>query len=212
MTTALTPSPLRSAESLLVDEFLASFDVRIAEHRIVDVDLVSTWDALVHLDLLQVHTPLLDVAFWLRGLPARLRGTAAPVPPAIVLGELGTAMPGWLRLGERPGRELAIGAVGRFWTPTIEWREVGTPEAFRAFDETGWGKIGVSFSVRPYGEHRALLTYECRTWTTDSRSRAAFARYWKIVRPFVGHIMRATLRTVAVRAERAPEPSEGAVR
>jgi hypothetical protein len=202
MTTALSPGPFRSAESLLVDDFLPSFDVRIAEHRIVDVDPVATWDALVHLDLLHVHTPLLDAAFWVRGLPARLGGTAAPVPPAIVIGELGTAMPGWLRLGEHPGREVAIGAVGRFWTPTIEWRDVGTPEAFRAFDEPGWGKIGVSFSVRNYGEHRALLTYECRTWTTDPGGRRAFARYWKVVRPFVGHIMRATLRTVAADAAR----------
>jgi hypothetical protein len=212
MTSALVPSSLRAGESLLVDDHLPSFDVAIAEHRIVDVDPLTTWDSLVHLDLLQVHTPLLDAAFWLRGLPARWRRTAAPVPPAIVLGELGTEMPGWLRLGEHPGRELAIGAVGRFWTPTIEWRDVGTPDAFRAFDEPGWGKIAVSFSVRPYGARRTLLTYECRTGTTDARSRAAFARYWRLIRPFVGHIMRATLRTVAVRAEYAPEPIEGAVR
>jgi hypothetical protein len=136
-----------------------------------------------------------------------------PVPPSIVLGELGTAMPGWLRLGEDPGHELAIGAVGRFWTPTIEWHDVGTPAAFLDLDEPGWGKIGVSFSVRPYGAHRALSSYECRTRTTDERSGAAFARYWGAIRPFVGHIMRATLRTVAVHAERvAPSPSEGAFR
>jgi hypothetical protein len=213
VTTTLPPSAVPSAASLLVDELLPSFDVRIAEHRIVDADPATTWDALVHLDLMQVHTPLLDAAFWVRGLPARLHRTSAAAPPAIVLGELGTAMPGWLRLGEDPGHELAIGAVGRFWTPTIEWRDVGTPEAFGAFDEPGWGKIGVSFSVLPYGAHRTLLTYECRTATTDERSGTAFARYWKLVRPFVGHIMRATLRTVARRAERrSPYPSEGATR
>jgi hypothetical protein len=41
-----------------------------------------------------------------------------------------------------------------------------------------------------------LLSYECRTATIDTRSRAAFARYWRVVRPFVAHIMRATVATV----------------
>jgi hypothetical protein len=202
------------ADALLVDRYLPSFDARIAEHRIVDADLAATWDALAHLDLMEVHTALLDAAFWARGLPAKLRGSAAPVPPAIVLGEPGDAMPGWLLLGIDAGHEIALGAVGRFWTPTIVWHDVEGPDDFAAFAEPGWGKIGVSFSLRPYGEHRTLLTYECRTETTDQSSRDAFARYWKIIRLFVGHIMRATLRTAgdhAVRRE-AELRDQGAAR
>jgi hypothetical protein len=185
------------AETLLVDRYVPEFDARIAQHRIVDADVATTWDALFRLDLMTIHTPLLDLAFWARALPAKLRRIEQPAPPAIVLGDPDVSMPGWLTLGVDAGHELALGAVGRFWTPTIVWHDVADAEAFRDFAEPGWGKIGVSFSVRPYGESRSLLSYECRTVTTDDCSREAFAAYWTVIKLFVAHIMRATLRTVA---------------
>ena len=52
----------------------------------------------------------------------------------------------------------------------------------------------------PYGAHRTLLTYECRTQTTDADSRQRFLRYWWLIRPFVAHIMRATVATIAAHA------------
>ena len=70
------------------------------------------------------------------------------------------------------------------------------------FAEPGWGRIAVSFSLRAYGERRTLATYECRTAVPDAASRKAFLRYWTLIRPFVGHIMRATLHTLATDADR----------
>ena len=107
----------------------------------------------------------------------------------------GDPIPGWLVIGEHPGHEIAFGAVGRFWQPNIEWRDVA-PGDFAAFSEPGWGKIAANFAVTSYGEHATLLTYECRTVTTDDESRRRFLRYWSLIRPFVGHIFRATLRTL----------------
>lgn len=175
---------------------MPDFDVTLAVHRIVDAPVGRTWDALLALDLTRVHSPLVDASFWVRDLPARVRRTPRPQAEPIVLGADTVALPGWLRLGMRPGDELAIGAVGRFWTPSIEWRDVPREE-FAAFREPGWGKIGVSFSLRPYGATRTLVTYECRTATSDEPSRRAFARYWTLIRPFVAHILRATLATLA---------------
>lgn len=195
ITPAAAPPPVEHPRELLVDEMLPEFDVTLAVHRIVDAPVATTWDALRALDLTRVHSPLIDASFWVRTLPARLRGAAPESPPPIVLGADTVALPGWVRLGERPGNELAIGAVGRFWTPSIEWYDV-TAAAFRAFREPGWGKIAVSFSVRPYGAARTLVTYECRTATHDDASRRAFARYWTLIRPFVAHLMRATLDTL----------------
>jgi hypothetical protein len=43
-------------------------------------------------------------------------------------------------------------AVGKFWQPVIEWRDVPRAE-FNGFAEPGWGKIAANFSVLPYGEH-----------------------------------------------------------
>jgi hypothetical protein len=54
----------------------------------------------------------------------------------------------------------------------------------------------------PYGERSTLLTYECRTITTDSDSRRMFMRYWRLGRPLIAHIFRATVRTIRDNAER----------
>ena len=108
--------------------------------------------------------------------------------------------------GEVAEHEIAIGAVGRFWKPAIEWYDVSamTPEGFAAFDEAGWGRIAASLSLRPYGTGRTLVSYEARTALGDADSARRFARYWVVVRPFARHIMRAALATVAADAEARP--------
>lgn len=177
---------------------MPTYDAVIAEHIVVAADPATTFTAARELDLLTVHSPLLDLSMWLRGLPARLSAKAPPPLPRLVIGE-DMGLPGWTFLGQRPNREVAFGAVGRFWQPNIEWRDVAVAD-FAGFDEPGWGKIVANFSVLPYGASGSLLTYECRTVTTDPDSRRRFLLYWRLIRPFVGHILRATLRQIEANA------------
>ena len=183
---------------MLIESAMPTFDAVIAEHAIVAADPATTFEAARTLDLLTVRTPLLAASIWIRALPARWVGRAAPPLPQLVVATGG--LPGWLVLGERPGREIAFGAVGKFWQPVIKWRDVPRSE-FCNFAEPGWGKIAANFSVLPYGDHSTLLTYECRTVTTDPMSRRRFMHYWWFIRPFVGHIMRATLAKIKADAE-----------
>jgi hypothetical protein len=189
----------KDAAEMLIDHFMPRYDVNIAAHTIVHCDRVVTFRAVVELDFMAVHTPLLDLAMWARGVPARMTGRAPEPPPRLVLAK-GDPLPGWLILGERTDEELAFGAVGKFWQPDIEWRDVPV-ETFATFDEPGWGKIAANFSVVPYGEGSTLLTYECRTVTTDSESRRKFLRYWRLGRPVIAHIFRATVNTIRGNAE-----------
>jgi hypothetical protein len=185
---------------MLIESAVPTFDAMIAEHVLVGAGLPITFQAARALDLLTVRTPMLVASMWIRGLPARLRGNAAPTPPRLVIAEI--RLPGWLVLGERPNREFAFGAVGKFWQPVIEWRDVA-PADFTDFTEPGWGKIAANFSMAPYGESSTLLSYQCRTVTTDTDSYRRFKRYWWLIRPFVAHIMRATLNTIKANAEAA---------
>jgi hypothetical protein len=185
---------------MLIDRFMPWCDVSIAEHVIVHRDPVVTFRAARDLDFMTVRTPLLDLAMWARQLPARMDGRVLEPPARLVLSK-GDPLPGWLVLGERADRELVFGAVGKFWQPNIEWRDVAV-DAFVQFNERGWGKIAADFSVLPYGEESTLLTYECRTVTTDPDSRRKFMRYWRLGRPLIAHIFRATVRTIRDNAER----------
>ena len=198
------------AVELLIDSAMPSCDTVIAEHIVVAADPATTFAAASALDLLTVRSPLLNLSMWLRGLPARLSGQAAPPMPKLVIGaDMG--LPGWTFLGQRPDRELAFGAVGRFWQPVIEWRDIAVAD-FRAFDEPGWGKIAANLSVRPYGASATLLTYECRTVTTDPDSRRRFLRYWRLIRLFVGHVLLVTLRQIAENAEASSTPTASPLR
>jgi hypothetical protein len=142
---------------------------------------------------------------FVRGLPARLRGHGGAPPAELLLAGDSPGLPGWLHLGDEPGRETAFGAVGQFWKADIEWKDVPVAR-FAAFDEPGWGKIACHLLVRLDGPGRTMLTYECRTGTTDPAARRMLARYWWLIRPFVGHIMRATLRTISADAESIGRP------
>ena len=204
VTDRTTPGLFGSSPSpapLLIDQFVDNADTSIASHRIVAASPDTTYNAALTLDLLEVRTPLTVAAFAVRGIPERLRRRSEVHRPDRLTLEGDLGIPGWLLLGQRPGLEIAFGAVGVFWTPTIRWNSDVTPETFAAFDEPGWGKIICSYSTLPYGARRTLLTYECRTVTTDPDSHARFDRYWWLIRPFVQHIMDATARAIAAHAE-----------
>lgn len=189
------------SNSYIVESTMPRYDALMRQHVVVAADPATTFAAASALDLLTVHSPLMDLSMWVRELPTRLSGRTAPRPPALVIGP-DMSLPGWTFLGQRPDREIAFGAVGRFWQPTIEWLDVAAGD-FKDFDEPGWGKIAASISVLPYGLSDTLLTYECRTVTTDPESRRRFLRYWRLVRPFVGHVLRATLGQIGVNAAAA---------
>lgn len=195
--------PVTRPAELLIDRYLPRYDVGLVEHILAEADLATTWQALCELDLAQVHTPLVDAALYARGLPervaARFGRAAAPEAPArLPVGGGGPPMEGWLSLGELDEREIALGAVGRFWQPAIRWYDVTgmTPAAFAAFTEPGWGRIAANFTVLAYTPTRTLVSYEVRTATSDPDSERRFARYWTLIRPFVGHILRAALAAV----------------
>jgi hypothetical protein len=50
---------------------------------------------------------------------------------------------GWVLLGERPRDEIALGLVGKFWRPVIEFATVPA-ERFRVFAEPGCAKTIVT--------------------------------------------------------------------
>jgi hypothetical protein len=193
-----------AAGPLLLDSMLPEFRFTRLESVAVAADLGAVYGAARELDLLSVHSPLFDALMWARGLADRARHRMPLPPPTMRVADLFDSAAKdeqpWVGLGEDPGRELAVGAIGKVWKPTIEWLSV-TPGDFPAFAEPGWAKIAAAFVVHPYGEHRSLLTYEARTACTDAETTERFARYWALASAGAGLVLRETLRTVRTAAE-----------
>lgn len=206
------------SNTMLIDEYLPDYDFTRIEHLVIRAPTAVVYETVRDLDLLLVHSPITDLAMFVRGLPDKIgrmrRRNEPPAPPLPTLKlaamfdregfEHSEALEGWVGLAEERGREIAFGAVGKPWLAEIEWKTV-QPFEFAGFDEPGWAKIAASVSVREYGSRRSIVTYEARTAMTDDDSRERFGRYWTVVSPFVGTIMRAVLRTVDERIESSGE-------
>jgi hypothetical protein len=175
-------------ESLgLVDEFLPQFDVSDTVAVTACADAETCWDALMAADLIEVgkRKPLVGALGAIRMLPELashlLHGERLPRAPEALrlreMGELPRIEGGWTLLGERPGEEIALGLVGKFWRPVIEYAPVEAAE-FRDFNEPGWAKTVYALRVAAVDDAHTLLTGTMRTATTDAESYRWFRRYW----------------------------------
>jgi len=175
---------------MLIDEFMPVYDVSDAVARVVEADVATTWTALMNVDLIDVgrKRPLVAVLSALRALPDvghhLLHGELPPRQPQhLGLRDL-TTIPlrqgGWVLVGLREQDEIALGLVGKFWRPVIEFGRVSSPVEFRDFCEPGFAKTIYALSVRPLGPRRTLLTGVMRTATTDEDARRWFRRYWTL--------------------------------
>jgi hypothetical protein len=176
-------------EVTLVEELLPVFDVSDELAVVVEADTERTWTALTSADLIDVgrRRPLVGVLGALRVLPEivahLLHGETPPAAPARLTLRDTTELPasggGWILLGERPGQELALGLVGKFWRPVIQYADVDADQ-FTAFGEPGWAKTVYSLSVTAIDGEHTLLRAVMRTAATDEQARRWFRRYWTL--------------------------------
>jgi hypothetical protein len=174
---------------MLVDDFLPVYDVSDAVATVVHADLATTWEALVDLDLMEVgrQKPFVGMLGAIRILPDMLNhlvhGELPDRPPQHLrlrdLANIPLDAGGWVLLGERKQDEIALGLVGKFWLPIIEFAAVSV-DVFRDFAEPSFAKTIYSLSVRRIDDERTLLTGIMRTATTDEHARRWFRRYWTL--------------------------------
>lgn len=175
---------------MLFEEFLPIYDVSDSVATVVSADVASTWEALMDVDLIDVgrRRPLVGVLGAIRMLPDVLSqfvhgGMSASPPRRLRLRDL-TQVPlnqgGWVLLGQRDRDEVALGLIGRFWKPVIDFAPVKSADEFRHFSQPGFAKTIYSLSVQPLDGGRTLLAGVMRTATTDAHARRWFRRYWTL--------------------------------
>ncbi|WP_254762222.1 hypothetical protein [Natrinema marinum] len=202
MQTPFTAPGADADSPMSIDRYLPEYDVTTTRHAVVDADPETTYEAMLAADLTDTG-PIVRALGWLRDAPTAVAhwigGTSRDAPPKTLRFADVPETDEWTELADEPGEEFVFGAIGKFWRPAIEWRQIDA-DAFAAFDEPGYAKLAVGLSVRPYGDGRTLLTYEARTATTDERARRNFRRYWRLIGPFAGYLMSKALERIAADA------------
>jgi hypothetical protein len=107
---------------------------------------------------------------------------------------------GFALLGERPGSELVLGTVGRFWRARGDLRAIDS-ERFIAPTPPGTAKAAWNFSVRSHPNGGSELRTETRVLCADAATRRRFRAYWTLIGPFSGLIRREMLAAVRAQTE-----------
>jgi len=183
---------------LLVDEFLPVFDFSDTIETVVAADASTTWDALVEADLIEVgrRRPLVGLLGAVRILPdlvwQRLHGEHPPKAPDHLTLRDTSKLPmsggGWVLLGEQPPQEIALGLVGKFWRPVIEYADVDA-STFRDFATPGFAKTVYALGTHQDEDQRTLLWATMRTGTTDEHARVWFRHYWTLGVGYGAHVL-----------------------
>jgi hypothetical protein len=205
-----TLSSSMPADFEFADDFLPVYDVSDAVATVADADREAAWRALLDVDLLRLgrEAPMVGMLGALRMLPEivghLLHGERPAKPPETMRLRDLPSVPmyegGWILLGERVGNEIALGLVGKFWRPVIEFVQITSADEFRDFDKPGFAKTVYDLSVREVAANRTLLSGLMRTATTDEHARRWFRRYWTFGVGSGAHILVAALLDSARRA------------
>jgi hypothetical protein len=107
---------------------------------------------------------------------------------------------GFALLEERPGEELVLGTVGRFWRARGELRPTSSVR-FRAPAPSGTAKAAWNFEVGIRADGATELRTETRVLCADVATRRRFRAYWMMIRPFSGLIRKEMLAAVRSAAE-----------
>lgn len=189
---------------MLLDELVPDFDMRASYGTPVIASPERVYTSIWTADF--DHWGLMRTLVMLRGLPGflvapretwrrvRARGGRRQVRLHDVLGS------GFALLGERPGEELVLGTVGRFWLARGELRPV-SPESFRQLSVPGTAKAAWNFAVHRGTGGRTILTTETRVLCADRATRRRFRAYWGVIGPFSGLIRREMLAAIRDTAE-----------
>jgi hypothetical protein len=198
------------SESQLAENFLPVYDVSDAVAAVVEADRETAWQALLDVDLLKLgrEAPLVGMLGALRMLPEVvghiLHGERPEKPPESMrlrdLPSIPMYEGGWILLDERPGEEIALGLVGKFWRPVIEFARISSAAEFREFKEPGFAKTVYDLAARELDSNRTLLSGLMRTATTDEQARRWFRRYWTFGIGSGAHILVGSLLESARRA------------
>jgi len=192
---------------MLLDDYLPTFDVRTRQTTRVAAPPDRVYASLrtTNFD----HWGLTRTLYALRTLPAFptapwatwQRFRAELRRPRWTLTEV--LADGFSLLDERPGAELVLGTVGRFWRARGELRAANATR-FQEPAPPGTAKAAWNFAVERGPAGTSVLRTETRVWCVDASTRRRFRAYWLLIHLPSVLIRREMLAAVRRSAEARP--------
>lgn len=162
-------------EEELIDRFLPRADVAERHETQVRAPADLVFEVARRMDLLSL--PPVRAIFRLR---EKLLGSTPPPADRTRDFVSETLAMGWGRLGERPGRELVMGAVTRPWEADVTFRAI-EPDRFAEFAEPDLVKTAWTLEAEPTGAARTRLRTQTRALATDDEARRKLRCSWRLV-------------------------------
>lgn len=182
----------------LIDALLPGYALQQVDRVAVTAGPAEAYAAARSVDFCRIG--FVRLLFRMRMLPDRIAAWTRRQPYTEVfssqIDDFAGAGSGFVLLAEAPGREVVVGAVGKFWRPAIEYAAV-SPATFAAFERPGFGKLAWCIRVTPREGGGSWIVFELRVGATDARALRRFRWYWRLIGPFSHSMRRALLRTLA---------------
>lgn len=141
--------------------------------------------------------------FFLRALPARLLGRPFPDRdhdrPILDV----ALANGFILLSNEPDA-VVLGVVGRFWKLSSAIVRLAGPQEFLEFQEEGYAKAAMDFTLIPLEDGRVRVRTETRILPLGPEAARRFGLYWSIVHPGSATLRRMWLRAIRRRASPLP--------
>ncbi|HYL57033.1 MAG TPA: hypothetical protein VEU73_15790 [Gemmatimonadales bacterium] len=188
---------------MLIDGYMPHYDV-VERHRVVvGASREGACRGIREMDFMRALIPAARAIDDMRDVPRAIREWVHRIEhlPPDTRFTLSDALGGKLvLLGERRGRAVAIGAVGKLWKQHVAFLTLTAPE-FHAFREPKYAKLAIAFWAESVGRDKSAVRFEARALATDDSARAHLRRWYRDIKPYTSFFMRRALANIKAEAE-----------
>jgi proline iminopeptidase len=170
-----------------LDSYLPDYFLREVHHLAVRTSPSETFNKFCDFDMSRIP--------WIRNL-FRMRTLFDRKKESFVRLTLRDAYKeGGFILLEESQNEIVVGAIGKFWRPSIAFKKI-EPSEYANFHNPGYAKVAWSFRCEPRFGGGTLATFELRVGANDSLSAGKMKAYYSFIGPFSRKIRKTVTRTI----------------
>ncbi len=181
-----------------LDDFAPAFHFREHHETLIDAPAADVFAAIQSTTASEIA--LFQSFTWIRRFGRPGAESIMNAPEHLPILEVATRTT-FLKLAERPSREVVIGSVVMA-PPGFRRRHVATPEQFKTIALPGFAVATLNFMIAQEGAMTRLTT-ETRVVATDNWTLRRFTAYWRVIYPGSAILRMTWLRAIKRRAEAA---------